>query len=216
MQSAVGIKSKWSRFGCGLVLLLGLQVANASSVIGDGSSSDSLGGMRSGYVGDHVSLSVSESNLTGFLGAALTFTFDSTVLEFTGVLHSDSECIAGAPPALICGSPVLLGTGSISLFLLTSLDAVNGPAELFTLLFDIKPMAALGESFINFTNDAVGSYSDGVYDRDTLTGSITVLPRGGGTEVPIVGSDLLAMTALALLALVGRARRGRAGSPLLF
>jgi hypothetical protein len=197
--------------------MLGLQVAHAGSVIGDGSSDvDTTGGVRQGYLGDHVSLSVSESNLTGFLGAALTFTFDSTVLDFTGVLHSDSECIAGAPPALICGSQFSLGAGKVSLFLLTSLAEVNGPAELFTLLFDIKPTATLGETGISFSNDSAGNYSPGEYDRDAFTGRITVLPRGGSTDIPIVGSDLLALTALALLALVGRARRARAESSRFF
>ena len=54
-------------------------------------------------------------------------------------------------------------------------------------------------TYIEFTNSAMLPFGTGVYDRPSLTGTITVL-----TPVPIVGSDVLVLTALLLLVLSRR------------
>lgn len=120
-----------------------------------------------------------------------------------------------AANGLVYASPIPVkdvnGLATMSLFLTTTGPSpLDGPLQLFTLLFHILGTAPPGATDIDFAFDPSGGFvfgSDGVYDRLSLTGTITVLPQIAA--VPIVGTLPLALTALALLALGRRERRTR-------
>lgn len=188
----------------GLLLLAGAQVAGAG-VIGNGTYS--VGGDLSGFAGEGVSMTIHESDLTGFNGALLRFSFDSTVLSFGGV-DRDCSTLPTAPDN--CSLPDFEsdsnGIATYSLLVTTSPPDINGAADLFTLLFTIDAAAAPGNtvvSFSNFYTDAALQDPDyaGTYDRQSLTGTITVL---AGNAVPTPGTAGLALTALGLLAVCRR------------
>lgn len=96
------------------------------------------------------------------------------------------------------------GRATESLWLLAD-NTTTGSLELFTLIFKIIAFPTIGDTTdIEFTNSAMLPFGTGVYDRPSLAGTITVLTPG---TVPIVGSDVLALTALLLLVLSRRSGR---------
>ncbi len=193
----------WALRRHGVLLLLAL-IGGHSAHAGVVQGSYGVGGDRQGYAGEQVSLSIDESAVSGFEVGQLLFTYDSTLLHF------DSVGLNG----LVDASPIPVtdvnGLATVSLFLTTTgPSAINGPLQLFTLLFHILGTAPPGATDIDFAFDPSGGFviADGVYDRLALTGTITVLPQIAA--VPIVGTLPLALTALALLALSRRQRRTR-------
>lgn len=189
--------------GVGLLLWAGAQVAGASVI---GSGSYSVGGDLSGFAGEGVSMTIHETDLQGFNGGLLSFSFDSTVLSFAGVDH---DCNA-MPTQDICSLTFLFedvgGIATYSLLVPTTPVDITAPADLFTLLFTIDAAAAPGNTVVNFLNFyTVAELQDpalaGTYDRQTLTGTITVL---AGHAVPTPGTAGLALTALWLLAVCRR------------
>ena len=189
MKSSFGIAIVWA-----LTLLLGLNTAQASVVTGN----PIWGGDRQGYVGEQVTLSLTEPELVGFDGAELIFSYDTSVLQFV-----DAGSNAHVTPLLqaLTGGP---GRATESLWLLAD-NTTTGSLELFTLIFKIIAFPTIGDTTdIEFTNSAMLPFGTGVYDRPSLAGTITVLTPG---TVPIVGSDVLALTALLLLVLSRRSGR---------
>lgn len=187
-------------FSLGLLLLVGLQLARASSVVNGGNYS--VGGNRQGFAGDPVSLSISESDLLGFVGAQLHFSFDANVLSYVGSLPADPA--SAIFPSVSCDpSP-----SDCSLFLLTGLGAVDGSHQLFTLNFKITAAAPPGMTLIRFSND-IADFSDpavtgGIYDRQLFQGTtIQIL------AVPEPASQALMLGGLAALALLPLSRRFR-------
>lgn len=202
-------KTALRRWGLAATLLWA--TAAGAGVVGAGGYT--VGGDRSGYVGEQVSLSFSETGLSGFAGAELSFSFDASRLSFVGVAD---DCFA-VPAADICGSAIEGPndgvTGVVSLFLMVSsgLD-ISGDAGLFTLLFTINSGAPVGDALVSFTN--VADLSDpstttGIYDRASLDGTITVLDRNGTGTLPLPGSAPLVFTALGVLAWTQRRRATR-------
>lgn len=186
----------WALAAC----LLVASAASQAGVVGLGAYT--VGGHRAGLAGEQVSLSFSESGLNGFAAAALTFSFDSSLLSFAGVAD---DCAASPD---ICSSPVQLSddgtTALFSLYLFTANGSMNGDARLFTLFFDIKSTAMPGDTLVSFVND-FSDFSDpnvtqGIYDRELLSGTLTVLAPTAGNPLPLIGSGPLSLTALALMA----------------
>lgn len=189
----------WALLRCGVLLVLGLigsHAAQAGVVLGN----YGVGGVRQGHAGEHVSLTIDESALSGFEVAQLLFTYDSTILRYEDV-GINGLVAASALPLTDAN-----GLATVSLFLTTA-NPIDGPLQLFTLLFQILDTASPGDTNIAFAFDPSGGFgiADGVYDRQQLAGTITVLPQI--SAVPIVGTLPLALTALALLALLRRVRR---------
>ena len=189
--------------GVGLLLWAGAQVAGAG-VIGNGTYS--VGGDLSGFAGEGVSMTIHEPDLQGFNGGLLSFSFDSTVLSFAGV---DRDC-AAMPTPDNCSQYFLLDVVGViatySLLVTTSPTDITDAADLFTLLFTIDTAAAPGNTVVNFANgytdaELLDPLNAGTYDRQTLTGTITVL---AGHAVPTPGTVGLALTALGLLAVCRR------------
>lgn len=151
----------------------------------------SLGGSRHGLAGQDVSFAIEESNLDNYVGAQLRFTFDPSVLTFTDVTTSYGTPFATQLPDT--GGPT-----TYSLFLTTDAP-VNGPVELFDLLFHINAAAPLGPTTLNFTNDALVTPDAGIYDRPSLTGTISVdtaaaVPSPGGLPLALTGLVVLGLT----------------------
>lgn len=198
MKACLGIDAL-RRAGWCLLLTLGLQVAHAGACVGVVCGGYTLGGDRDGYPGEEVSLKVTESALSGLDGAQLTFTYDSTVLSFKDVGASSYGFM----------SPFLLsdagGFATYSLFLVAD-RTTNGDVELFSLVFNINNLASAGPTPITITNDLSAPFAAGIYDRQSIDGAtVTVLART--SSVPIIGSHVLTLTALALLPLGRRMRR---------
>lgn len=190
--------------GVGLLLWAGVQGAGASVI---GSGAYSVGGDLSGFASDGVSMTIHESDLTGFNGALLRFSFDSTVLSFDGV-DRDCNTLPTAPDNCSLPDPVndLNGIATYSLLVTTSPSDITGAADLFTLLFTINAGAAPGDTVVEFINfysptELQDPANAGTYDRQALTGTITVL---AGHAVPTPGTAGLALTALGLLAVCRR------------
>lgn len=210
MKSGVGLGGGWSAmrsFGLGLVLLAGLIQAQAASVVNGGSYS--VGGNRQGFAGDPVSLSIGESNLLGFEGAQLRFSFDGSVLSFVGASPTDPS--SAIFPSVFCDPAT---PRDCSLFLLTGLGPVNNGHQLFTLNFNIVPTAAPGQTLVVFSND-VTDFSDpaltaGIYDRQLFEGTTiqVLVPEPGSYALMLCG-----LAALALRPLGGRFRQRRKTGP---
>lgn len=192
------ISGLW-HWGLAACLLVASAVSQAGVV---GLGAYTVGGHRAGLAGQQVSLSFSEAGLSGFDAAALTFSFDSSLLSFAGVAD---DCTASPD---ICSSPVQLSddgtTALFSLFLMTSNGSLSGDARLFTLFFDIKGTAAPGDTLVSFVNDFTDfsdpSATQGIYDRESLSGTLTVLSPTAANPLPVMGSGALSLTALALMA----------------
>ena len=189
--------------GVGLLLWAGAQVAGAG-VIGNGTYS--VGGDLSGFAGEGVSMTIHEPTLNGFNGGLLYFSFDSNVLSFVGL---DRDCNTWPTPDN-CSQFDLIddsaGIATYSLLTPTTPVDITGGADLFTLLFTIDAAAAPGNTVVNFLNfytfaELQDPALAGTYDRQTLTGTITVL---AGHAVPTPGTVGLALTALGLLAVCRR------------
>ena len=179
-----------------------------------GSGTYSQGGNRSGYAGDAVSLTIQESALQGLNGALLRFSFDSTLLDFTGVARDCSTLADNC--SLADFESDIGGVATYSLLVTTNPADFTGAADLFTLLFDIKATATPGDTLVSFTNFYDLSFLEdpanaadfaGTYDRQSLSGTITVLDANG---LPVAGSAPLTFTALVLLAAVLRRRPSQA------
>lgn len=208
MQGTADRATKTLRhLGAGLLLLAGSQLASAG-VISAGTYS--VGGDLSGFAGEGVSMTIHEPELQGFKDGLLSFSFDSNVLSFAGV---DRDCNTMPTPDN-CSQTFLIddvaGIATYSLMVSTNPADITGPADLFTLLFTIDAAAAPGNTVVNFLNfyidadfqDAVlGPTLAGTYDRQSLTGTITVL---AGHAVPTPGTAGLALTALGLMAVSRR------------
>jgi hypothetical protein len=215
------MQGKFNKFmaalrGLGLGAMLWAVAQGAGAGV-TGSSIYSEGGQHAGHAGDSVSLTIHESDLQDFNGALLSFSFDSSLLSFTGV---DRDCNDPALPDNCSIADLFSDTGGIATYYLTVTTSpanLFGAADLFTLLFDIKPTAVTGDTVVSFTNFydlsllqdplTAADYA-GTYDRQSLSGTITVLDATGSNPLPVVGSAPLALTALALLALVARRRPG--------
>ena len=151
-------------------------------------------------------MSIHEPDLQGFNGGLLYFSFDSTVLSFAGL---DRDCYANPMPNNCSQSDLIDDVGGIatySLLVTTNPVHITGAADLFTLLFTIHAAAAPGDTVVNFANvytavDLQDTAFAGTYDRQALSGTITVL---AGHAVPTPGTVGLALTALGLLAVCRR------------
>jgi len=189
--------------GAGLLLLAGAQLASAGVIV---QSDYSVGGDLSGFAGEGVSMTIHEPTLAGFNGGLLYFSFDSNVLNFAGV---DRDCNAAPAPDNCSLGDLIDDVGGIarySLLVTTNPLDFTGAADIFTLLFTIQAAAAPGNTVVNFLNvytdaELLEPVNAGIYDRQSLTGTITVL---AGHAVPTPGTAGLALTALGLMAVSRR------------
>lgn len=148
-----------------------------------------VGGVLAGERGQGVSLVVSD-DLSDFEAADIRVTFDTAVLRYTGssFAHGLIGVNATVPGQLTFSLPV---GGS----------PLNGPTQLFTVLFDIDLAAPLGASTVAFA-----SLDASIYDRAPFNAQITVNDRVVGVTL----APTLALASLGLMLVPAFARRSAA------
>lgn len=135
-----------------------------------------------GYAGDKVKVSVSVKENPGLVGMEFKLNYDSSVLSFISLTTSD-KVFKGAMAsdkkeyvkyAYVDDDAIIAGKDNVQ------------TGEFFTVEFEIKEDAKIGDSVLNIDGVEIGNFNENVLTYDVVSGKISVLCRHSETVKNVI------------------------------